>query len=360
MNIHITHRIGVAALVLLVNEGCSEPSRDAPSPVPSAAAKADAPSESAESSEVNPRLLRRFQAISAPGAAENPALVALGKRLFYEPRLSRGGDVSCNSCHDLTAYGVDHRATSTGVDGHRGDRNAPTVYNAAGFFVQFWDGRAASLEEQAKGPILNPSEMGMTSPDHVVERLRGVAGYKAAFRDAFPDQADAVTYDNVGRAIAAFERGLVTPGRWDKYLLGDKNALSAAEKTGLKTFLNSGCMVCHTGAYLGGSMFERVGAVEPWPNQTDTGRMKVTHAEGDRMMFKVPTLRNVARTSPYFHDGSAQTLTDAVQQMGKHQLGLDLSPEENQAIVTWLGVLTGDMPSEYARRPEPFQPVAFK
>jgi cytochrome c peroxidase len=159
---------------------------------------------------------------------------------------------------------------------------------------------------------------------------------------------------NVGKAIGAFERGLVTPGRWDRYLKGEKDALTAHEKEGLKTFLNVGCMVCHTGVALGGSMFERAGAVEPWPNQSDKGRANVTHAAGDEMMFKVPTLRNVVKTGPYFHDGSATSIDEAVRLMGKHQLGIDLQPEEVSAIVAWLGSLTATPPADYIKKPKPF------
>jgi cytochrome c peroxidase len=155
----------------------------------------------------------------------------------------------------------------------------------------------------------------------------------------------------VGRAIGAFERKLVTPGRWDKFLMGDKNALTAAEKDGFKTFTDIGCMVCHTGALLGGSMFERLGAVEPWPNQNDRGRHDVTKADGDSMMFKVPTLRNIEKTAPYFHDASATTLEEAVRMMGKHQLGLELSASEIASIITWLKSLTGEIPHDYIAKP---------
>ena len=278
-------------------------------------------------------------------------MVDLGRQLFYDPRLSKGGDLSCNSCHNLGDYGVDHQRFSLGDHGQHGARNAPTVYNAAGFFVQFWDGRAPNVEEQAKGPIVNPVEMAMPDGAHVVATLKGIPGYVGAFHDAFPSESDAVTFDNVGRALGAFERGLVTPGRWDDFLRGNGSALSAAEKEGLKTFLNAGCMVCHTGPFLGGSMFERVGVVEPWPNQDDHGREQVTHVPGDAMMFKVPTLRNVEHTAPYFHDGSATTLEDAVRMMGRHQLGLELSDAEVGSIVTWLKSLTGELPRAYAAKP---------
>ncbi|MEO7112157.1 MAG: cytochrome c peroxidase [Polyangiaceae bacterium] len=306
--------------------------------------------------EVSPRLLRRFQPLprsfETTPTESNDAEVKLGRQLFFETRLSKSDQISCNSCHGLTTFGVDNAKTSTGHGGKLGRRNAPTVYNAAGSFVQFWDGRAPNVEEQAKGPILNPIEMAMPDADAVVHELKNIPGYFEPFKAAFPADSDPITFDNVGRAIGAFERGLVTPGRWDKFLEGDKSQLTAAEKTGLKTFLNAGCMVCHTGPLLGGSMFERVGVVEPWPNQTDTGRMEVTKAASDSMRFKVPTLRNIEKTAPYFHDGSAATLEDAVQMMGKHQHGLELSDAEIASIVTWLKSLTGEIPASYIAEPE--------
>lgn len=300
---------------------------------------------------VNPRLLRRFQPFDAERGAVGGPIVALGKRLFFDPRMSAASDVSCNSCHDLGSFGVDRKRHSAGHRGHIGERNAPTVLNAAVSFAQFWDGRASTLEEQAKGPILDPREMAMVSPGAVVERLRAIPGYREPFRAAFPDASEPITFDNVARAIGAFERTLVTPGRWDRYLRGDKAALTEEEQKGLRTFLNVGCMVCHTGQLLGGSSFERVGALEPWPNQSDTGRMRVTRAEDDRMRFKVPSLRNVAETAPYFHDGSAETLEQAVTMMGWHQLGSELTREEVTSIVTWLRSLTSPLPAELVSPP---------
>jgi cytochrome c peroxidase len=277
--------------------------------------------------------------------------IALGRMLYFDKRLSKNQDVSCNSCHQLDAYGVDGEATSLGDKGQRGGRNSPTVYHAAGYFAQFWDGRATDVEQQAKGPILNPKEMAMPSPEAVVARLNGIGGYREVFKKAFPDAAEPITYDNVGVAIGAFERRLVTPSRWDQYLTGDKNALHDDELEGLKVFTNVGCMVCHTGEFLGGTSYQRVGAVEPWPNQGDRGREALTKNAADRMMFKVPTLRNIHKTAPYFHDGSAKTLDQAVRMMGKHQLGLELSDNEVTAIVAWLGSLTGELPKAYIAAP---------
>jgi len=345
----------------LLFAGCDHGSTsDKPSAVAPAAAGStpvNAATQVAEASKAfNPRLLRRFTPLRARiDSAENPGTpekIALGRMLYFDKRLSRNQDVACNSCHHLDAYGVDGASTSSGDKGQHGGRNSPTVYNAAGYLAQFWDGRAKDVEEQAKGPILNPIEMAMPSPAAVIQRLKAIPGYLTAFDAAFPGEKEALSYDNVGRAIGAFERGLTTPARWDKFLNGDKNALTASEVEGLKTFTNVGCMVCHTGEFLGGSSYQRAGAVEPWPNQTDQGRAAVTKIQADSMMFKVPSLRNIAKTAPYFHDGSAKTLDDAVRLMGKHQLGLELSSEEVGSIVSWLGSLTGELPTAYIAEPE--------
>jgi len=304
--------------------------------------------------EFNPRLLRRFKPLRkvlAEGAPPSSEQVALGRALYFDKRLSKNGSQSCNSCHALASYGVDGEATSPGAEGARGGRNSPTVYNAAGSFVQFWDGRAPDVEAQALGPILNPIEMGMTSAEQVEGVLAKISGYPEAFKAAFPQDKRPLSYENVGRAIGAFERGLTTPARWDQYLEGDKSALTAAEVEGLRVFTNVGCMVCHTGEMLGGSMYEKVGAVEPWPNQKDHGRFAVSKLAGDKMMFKVPTLRNIEKTAPYFHDGSAPTLEAAVTMMGRHQLGLELEKSEIDSIVTWLKSLTGTLPSAYIEEP---------
>ena len=304
----------------------------------------------------NPRLLRRFAPVRSV-LSDNPASVTdervtLGRMLFFDKRLSKGQQISCNSCHALDRYGVDGQRTSTGHRGQKGARNAPTVYNAAAHTVQFWDGRAPDVETQAKGPILERIEMAMPSAQAVERVIKSIPGYGEPFKQAFPGEQNPVTFDNVARAIAAFERRLTTPSRWDRYLSGDKQALTASEVDGLKLFTNIGCMVCHTGEVLGGNSYQRVGAVEPWPSQKDAGRYEVTKLETDRMLFKVPGLRNIAKTAPYFHDGSAQTLPDAVKMMGRHQLGLDLQKREVDAIVTWLNSLTGDLPTAYIAAPE--------
>jgi cytochrome c peroxidase len=302
------------------------------------------------SNDISPRVLRRYAALEPP--PERPAaLIDLGRMLYYETRISRTGDLACQSCHPLERYGATSAKFSTGVGGQTGSRNAPSTYHASGHFTQFWDGRAPTIEEQAKGPIENPVEMGMKA-SLVVSTLQGIPGYQTAFARAFPGEGKPVTFDNVGVAIGAFEKGLVTPARWDRYLQGDSSALTPAEKEGAKLFANLGCIVCHTGPYLGGSMFEKVGARKPWPTQGDRGRRQVTGDKADDMMFKVPSLRNVAETGPYFHDGSAATLEQAIRMMAVHQLEVELEDEEVRDMAAWMRSLTGALPHDYIARPE--------
>lgn len=291
-----------------------------------------------------------------PEAAENPnnlltvEKIALGKALYFENRLSKQGNQSCNTCHNLETFGVDNLPTSPGDDGTLGGRNSPTVYNAALHFVQFWDGRAADVEEQAGGPILNPVEMGMPDEASVVKRLKGIPEYVEMFKAAFPEDKDPVTFKNLTLAIAAFERTLLTPGRWDKYLQGDKSALTSAEKEGLDLFMKSGCITCHTGNNLGGHMYQKFGLLHPYWDFTgstkiDEGRFEVTQNEADKYIFKVPSLRNIAKTAPYFHDGSVADLAAAVRIMAKTQLNKELTSDEINAIVTFLEALTGEVPA---------------
>jgi cytochrome c peroxidase len=293
-------------------------------------------------------LSANFESMSNPSTPEK---VDLGRLLYFDRRLSKNHDVSCNSCHGLTKYGVDNQMTSLGHKHQFGDRNSPSVYNAAGHFVQFWDGRAADVEAQAKGPVLNPVEMAMPDESAVIATLESIPGYVDAFHKAFPQDPNAVTYDNLGKAIGAFERNLVTPSPWDKFLSGDETALTNAQKAGFNSFISAGCGQCHQGELVGGSMYEILGKVVAWPDSEDIGRAKVTKQETDRFRFKVPSLRNVTETGPYFHDGSVATLTQAVQLMAKHQLGKELSDREVTSIVSWLGSLTGALPLDYIREP---------
>lgn len=340
----------VRAWWLVVLAACSGDSRESPPPPTTKVAPAVVAQPAAR--QVNPRLLRRFRPLGRSfGAPASPAVVDLGRQLFFDPRLSRDRDLSCNSCHRLDQYGVDNERTSKGTKGHRGRRNSPTVFHAAGQFAQFWDGRAPNIDAQAMEPILNKDEMGMPTPETVIARLHALPAYVAAFEAAFPGDGDAVTFANVGAAIGAFERGLVTPSRWDRYLGGDQRALTDQEVEGFKSFSDLGCMVCHTGELVGGTSYQRAGAMNAWPNQQDLGRYEVTKSEADRMMFKVPTLRNVAKTAPYFHDASASTLDEAVRMMAHYQLDIELSATELANIVAWLGSLTGELPADYIKEP---------
>ncbi|MEO8550020.1 MAG: cytochrome c peroxidase [Kofleriaceae bacterium] len=290
------------------------------------------------SHQLNPRLLRRFRPLDRPPAGQADQ-VALGKMLYFERRLSLNADLACNTCHPLDQAGAEHVSTSRGTDGQRGKRNAPTVYNASAHVAQFWDGRASTLEDQAAGPILASDEMAMIEPSAVAHRLRRIPGYVIAFGRAFPGEP--IDLPHVGRALAAFERTLVTPARWDRFLDGEQAALSAVEQRGLKLFSDVGCVQCHTGALVGGSMFQKAGVVDHWPSQDDQGRFEVTRVEADRMVFKVPSLRNVTRTGPYFHDGSVGSLRTAIAMMGRYQLGVELSPAELTSIEAWLHTLDG-------------------
>jgi len=304
---------------------------------------------------IDPLELRVFQPLPESIPSEkNPmtdAKETLGRMLYYEPRLSKGQDISCNSCHKLDTYGVDLQPTSDGHKGKRGDRNSPTVYNAAGHFVQFWDGRAADVEEQAKGPVMNPVEMAMPSEKRVVAVLKSMPEYVDSFKEAFPDDKDPINYDNMAKAIGAFERKLVTPSRWDKFLGGDSRALTNEEKAGFKVFMETGCQSCHAGMYLGGRFYQVLGLAKPWPDTSDPGREKVTRNAADRMMFKVPGLRNIAETRPYYHNGKVETLEQAVSRMAEYQLGNILNPGQVGSIVTWLKALTGEIPIEYIKMP---------
>lgn len=308
----------------------------------------------APSTNIPPERLRAFSPLPAiAGTANNLSeeKVALGRMLYFEPRLSRSQTLSCNSCHDLAKYGIDGTPTSTGFKGQHGDRNAPTVYNAAAHFVQFWDGRATDVEAQAKGPIMNPVEMAMPSEAYVVNVLKSIPEYQRAFRKAFPGVRDAVTVDNAAAAIGAFERKLMTPSRWDAFLKGDGNAITNDEKDGFLKFVDAGCSTCHNGALVGGNSYQKLGVAKAWRDAKDQGRAQISKVAGDKFVFKVPSLRNIAKTGPYFHNGTVPTLDAAVMNMSEYQLGRAMSPTEVKAITTWLNALTGPLPAEYIHPP---------
>jgi cytochrome c peroxidase len=276
-------------------------------------------------------------------AVNNPELVELGKQLFFDPRLSKSGFISCNSCHNLSMGGTDNLKTSIGHKWAQGPINSPTVLNSSLNVAQFWDGRAADLKEQAGGPIANPGEMGFTH-ELAVKTLEAIPGYRESFQKVF--NSDKITIDEVTQAIAAFEETLVTPNsRFDKWLKGETAAINEQEARGYQLFKNSGCVACHNGPAVGGNSFQKMGIVEPYKgNNTQEGRSAVTGKDADRFNFKVPTLRNVELTYPYFHDGEAKTLAEAVDIMGRIQLGRSFSAEENADIVAFLKTLTGDQP----------------
>lgn len=280
----------------------------------------------------------------APATVSNPAMVELGKQLFFDPRLSKSGFISCNSCHNLSMGGTDNLKTSIGHNWQKGPINAPTVLNSSFNIAQFWDGRAKDLKEQAGGPIANPGEMAFTH-ELAVEVVGSIPGYVAEFAQVFGTPQVDIT--RVEAAIAAFEETLVTPNsRFDRWLAGDATAISSEERAGYELFKASGCTMCHRGAAVGGGAFRKMGVKERYHTDNPAqGRVAVTKDENDRLLFKVPTLRNVELTYPYFHDGGAPTLDAAVEVMGHVQLARQFSAEEKGEIVAFLRTLTGDQPS---------------
>lgn len=275
----------------------------------------------------------------------NLAQVELGKKLFFDPRLSKSGFISCNSCHNLSMGGTDNLKTSIGHNWQQGPINSPTVLNSSMNIAQFWDGRAKDLKEQAGGPIANPGEMAFTHT-LAVDMLNSIPAYVTEFQQTFDSKTE-ITIDQVTDAIAEFEKTLVTPNsRFDQYLLGNKNAMTAEEIAGYELFKSSGCTMCHNGPALGGNSFQKMGLVEPYEATSPAeGVYAVTGKDADRFKFKVPTLRNVEMTYPYFHDGEAQTLKQAVDIMGRLQLAKKYTDTENAQIVAFLKTLTGDQPS---------------
>ncbi len=280
----------------------------------------------------------------SPVKVINLAQVELGKKLFFDPRLSKSGFISCNSCHNLSMGGTDNLKTSIGHKWQQGPINSPTVLNSSLNIAQFWDGRAADLKEQAGGPIANPGEMASTHT-LAIDVLQSMPGYVTEFKQVFG--TDKIDIDQVTQAIAEFEKTLVTPNsRFDQWLLGNKNAITDTELAGYNLFKQVGCTACHNGEALGGTSFQKMGLVKPYitTNKAE-GLSAVTGKDADRFKFKVPTLRNVEMTYPYFHDGEAATLTEAVDIMGRLQLGKHFSESENAQIVAFLKTLTGEQPS---------------
>ena len=328
--------------------------------------KSDAPGANSNAAPTPEPLL----AIRAPTNL-NAAKVALGRRLFHDPILSGDNTLSCASCHSLDTGGAEHKRTSDGIRGQSGPINSPTVLNSSLNFVQFWDGRAATLEEQAAGPMGNPLEMG-SSLAAAVTALQAKPVYVQLFAAAYPD---GITATNLTHAIAEYERSLITPAPFDRFLgydgpgnqrvLPAEGAISPRAKRGYETFKSVGCTTCHTGRNVGGSMYQKMGLVRNYfelrgtpLTEADNGRFNVTHQAGDRHMFKVPTLRNVALTAPYFHDGTQRSLEDAVKIMGQVQLGRELTEAQIGDIVAFLESLTGVLPEGARPTPDELPAVA--
>lgn len=281
--------------------------------------------------------------VITPAVIENHAKIDLGKQLFFDPRLSKSGVLSCNSCHNLATGGADNTPSSIGHGWQLGPINSPTVLNATFNLAQFWDGRAKDLREQAAGPIENPKEMA-SNHGLVIEVLESIPSYKRQFQSVYDQKA--INIDQITDAIASFEETLVTPNsRFDQWLSGSDSALTDLENKGYQLFKSKGCIACHNGVAVGGSSFQKMGVVKAYPDTENLGRYNVTGLERDKYVFKVPTLRNIELTAPYFHDASTWELSEAVDMMAEYQLGLSLTREENTQIVAFLKTLTGDQPS---------------
>lgn len=308
-------------------------------------------------------LLRQAQQIfqplpkytSDPGTTLAREQVALGRRLFFDPRITADGDVSCATCHQPALYGTDGKPTSIGVKQRLHPRNAPTIFNAALYSIIHWRGDRESLEDQAKQALTGAISSGLDERD-VIDRLRRIDGYAPFFAAAFPPESNPMTVKNIANAIVAYERTLLTPAPFDAYLAGNVDALSLGARKGLETFINTGCVACHNGIGIGGSVYRKFGIVEDyWPatgsRSIDKGRVDVTKNPDDLYVFRVPSLRNVAMTAPYFHDGSVATLAEAVKVMGRVQLGMKLGDAEISDIMSFLNSLTGELPTEFAAPP---------
>jgi len=306
----------------------------------------------------NDEIMKQAQSIFKPvprkppvlkGNPASPARIELGKKLFFDPRLSASNLISCNTCHNVGLGGVDLQETSTGHGWQKGPRNAPTVLNSVFNLAQFWDGRAVDLMAQAKGPVQASVEMN-NKPEKVVETLKSIPGYAPLFKKAFPGIGDPITFDNMARAIEVFEATLITPDApFDRYLRGDRKALSAKEKDGLRLFMAKGCSACHNGVNIGGTGYfpfgvKEIPSADIRPTE-DLGRFKVTNTEADKYLFKSPSLRNIDLTPPYFHSGMVWKLEDTVRIMGSAQLGIRLDSDEDGKIVAFLHTLTGRQPS---------------
>lgn len=296
---------------------------------------------------------RFFQSISTVEVDEfSPEKIELGRKLFHDTRLSKDGNISCASCHNLSTYGVDNLALSPGDTEEFGARNSPSVIYASLHRMQFWDGRAADVEEQAGGPLLNPVEHALPSEEYLEEKLREVEEYQVLFREVYPDSTEPITFNTITKAIGAFERQLNPMSRFDEYLDGDDQALSAEEKLGIEAFIDAGCVTCHSGVTLGGGMLQKFGLNDHYWKYTksdliDEGLAELTKQDRDLYIFKVPGLRNVAMTYPYFHDGSVGTLEEAIRVMGRLQVNDTLSNDQVRYVQAFMEALTAEVDEDF-------------
>ena len=361
-------RRGVAVGIVAVGGIVAVASCDKPkeTPVPPSASTPSAATASANAPPVStakaldPSALLVFAAL--PSKIERPdntltdEKVALGRQLYFDPRLSRGQDVSCNTCHDVTKTGADEVALSTGTKKKQGTRNAPTMFNAAGGFAQGWDGRASLVEELVVPHAADASVMAMDEKK-LVAMVSSIPAYAVAFQKVFLEEKTPLTGETISKAIGAYTRTLLTPSRWDAFLGGKADALTDDEKAGVAVFLDSNCATCHAGKYVGAAQNQKLGVAKPWPAPdggaaVDHGRIAVTKQDVDNDVFKVPSLRNVVRTAPYLHDGSIATLEEVTKLMARHQVGKELTDEQVKSLVKFMGALTGEPPKDLVAKPE--------
>lgn len=346
--------LGASALLMLA--ACQPKGADTQAPAADSAATTQTSLSAEEQAKVDgyKKLFGVLPTVAEnPNNALSPEKVELGRMLYFDPRLSKSGEISCNSCHNLASYGVDNLPVSLGHKWQTGTRNSPTTLNAAVHFAQFWDGREPDVEAQAKGPVLNPVEMGSPHEQFVVDRLRTIPGYVQAFKEVFKTDS-AVSYQNMALAIGAFERTLMTPSRFDAYLQGDGSALTEAEKKGIETFKTVGCTTCHIGQAVGGTMFQKFGLFKPFTQfgiAEDTGKASVSKVDSEKYLFKVSSLRNITRTYPYFHDGSIWKLDESIRIMAQTQLNKELSAQEVSEIMSFLSTLEGPMTADMLKLP---------
>ncbi|MEM7202974.1 MAG: cytochrome c peroxidase [Planctomycetota bacterium] len=355
-----TRSLALAAVTAVILAGCSGDKADSPSPTGTGssgttgnaagsadAAKSQAPTASEPSVQLDLSAIKTTFANEPPSVPDKPgrlsrSKVALGRKLYNETRLSRGGDVSCATCHDVNNFGQDGKKLPTGTNGVAGTRNTPSSFNAHRQYAQFWDYRATTIEAQSTVGMLAEDQHGLKDEAEIEGILRGIPDYEKPFADAFPRDEQPITAKNVQLAIGAFQRKLETRSRFDEFLDGKEDALTAIEKKGLKAFMNATCTTCHAYRTLGGYQAQKLGNIRPFETE-DKGRMVVTGKKGDEYMFKVPNLLNVAKTGPYLHDGSIESLEETVRFMAKHQVAIPVSEDQIKSIVAFLGSLTGEL-----------------